>query len=279
MSESMRKLRVGCIQITVSANKAENVARAVEKIREAKKRGAELVVLPECFNSFISNDYYGKYAEPIPGETTNILSKLAKELEIFIIGGTIPENDGDKLFNTATVWGKSGELMGKFRKMHLFDIDIPNEMTFRESDSLSPGNELTIINIKDFKIGLGICYDVRFEELAKLYRKQGCNLLVYPSAFGMKTGPLHWELVGRSRANDNQLYTVLTSQGRDLNGPYVAYGHSYVADPWGKMLFMAGTDDELFIVDLDLDVVDKVRSNIPIFIQRRADIYDTVQKN
>ena len=250
MCESPRKLRIACIQLKVGANKIENVNRAIEKIREAKLKGAELVTLPECFNSFIGNAYYCEYAEPIPGETTNILSQIAKELEIFIIGGTIPERDGDKLFNTATIWGKSGELLGKFRKMHLFDIDIPNEMTFRESDSLSPGNGLTIINVKDFKIGFGICHDVRFEELAKLYRKQGCNLLVYPSAFGMETGPLLWELVGRSRANDNQLYTVLISQGRDLNGPYVAYGHSYVADPWGQMVYMAGTDDELFIVDL-----------------------------
>ncbi|KAL7022782.1 hypothetical protein ACKWTF_012380 [Chironomus riparius] len=277
MNHLARTLRIGCIQLKVCANKTENVARALNKIREAKMKGAEIVSLPECFNSLYGTSYFPEYAEPIPGETTNLLSQIAKELEIIVIGGTIPERDGDKLFNTATVWGKSGELLAKYRKMHLFDIDIPNEITFKESDSLTAGNELAIIDVKDFKIGLGICYDIRFEELAKLYRKQGCNMLVYPGAFNMKTGPLHWELLARSRANDNQLFTALISPARDVNASYVAYGHSCVIDPWGKVLYMAESDEELFVVDLELDVADKVRSNIPIFSQRRVDVYDTIE--
>lgn len=252
MNQLARTLRIGCIQLKVGANKTENVARAINKIREAKMKGAEIVSLPECFNSLYGTSYFPEYAEPIPGETTNLLSQIAKELEIVVIGGTIPERDGDKLFNTATVWGKTGELLAKYRKMHLFDIDIPNEITFKESDSLSAGNDLAIIDVKDFKIGIGICYDVRFEELAKLYRKKGCNMIIYPGAFNMKTGPLHWELLARSRANDNQLFTALISPARDVDASYVAYGHSCVVDPWGKVVHMAGSDEELFVVDLGM---------------------------
>lgn len=107
-------------------------------------------------------------------------------MKIILIGGTIPERDGDKLYNTATVWGNDGQLLAKYRKMHLFDIDIPGEITFKESDSLTAGNDLAMIDVKDFKIGIGICYDIRFEELAKLYRKKGANCLIYPGAFNMK---------------------------------------------------------------------------------------------
>jgi predicted amidohydrolase len=141
--------------------------------------------------------------------------------------GTIPERDGDKLYNTATVFGKDGKLLAKYRKAHLFDIDIPGEITFKESESLSSGHDITIIDVKAFKIGIGICYDIRFEELAKIYRKKGCNMLVYPAAFNMKTGPLHYELLGRSRANDNQMFTALISPARDVTASYVAWGHSW----------------------------------------------------
>ncbi|KAG5667462.1 hypothetical protein PVAND_015442 [Polypedilum vanderplanki] len=278
MDKLARTLRLGCIQLKVGANKSENVARAINKIRDAKMKGAEVVSLPECFNSPYGTAYFNDYAETIPGETTNLLSQIAKELQIILIGGTIPERDGDKLYNTATIWGKSGELLAKYRKMHLFDIDIPNEITFKESDSLSAGNDLAIINVKDFKIGIGICYDIRFEELAKIYRKKGCNVLVYPAAFNMKTGPLHYELLAQSRSNDNQLYTALISPARDVNASYVAWGHSCVVDPWAEVMYTSEADEDVFVVDLDLDKVDKVRANIPVFNQRRTDIYETIEK-
>ena len=267
MDKLARTLKVGCIQLKVGLNKTENVSRALNKIREAKSKGAELISLPECFNSPYGTNYFPEYAEEIPGETTNLLSEIAKELKIFLIGGTIPERDGDKLYNTATIWGTNGELLAKFRKIHLFDIDIPGGITFKESDSLSAGDSLAIFDVKDFKIGVGICYDIRFEvnlnsikmpikfknhfqELAKLYRKKGCNLLVYPGAFNMKTGPLHWELLARGRANDNQLYTAVVSPARDVEASYVAWGHSMCVDPWGKVLYQAEADEEVFIIDM-----------------------------
>lgn len=205
----------------------------------------------ECFNSPYGTKYFPSYAEEIPsGETSKFMSDISKELGIYLIAGSIPERSDNKLFNTSTIWSPTGDLLAKYRKMHLFDIDIPGEITFKESDNLSAGNELTIFNVKDFKIGLGICYDIRFEELAKTYRKRGCNLLIYPGAFNMKTGPLHWELLGRSRANDNQCYMAMISPARDVNADYVAWGNSCVIDPWAQVIAKTQADEDLIIADL-----------------------------
>lgn len=195
----------------------------------------------------------------------------------FFKGGTFPERDGDKLYNTCTVWNPTGDLIAKYRKMHLFDIDIPGGITFKESDILSGGNQLETFDIDGIKIGLGICYDLRFEELAKLYRLQDCQLLIYPGAFNMTTGPLHWELVQRARAIDNQLFVFAISPARGDKG-YIAWGHSQVTDPWGKVIARAGHGEEIIYTDLDFSECDKMRSQIPIFRQRRIDIYDTIKK-
>jgi omega-amidase len=206
---------------------------------------------PECFNSPYGTKFFPQYAEEVPqGETSQLLSNISKELGIYLIAGSIPETKDNKLFNTSTIWGPEGNLLATYRKMHLFDIDIPGEITFKESDSLSAGEKLAVINVKDFKIGVGICYDIRFEELAKLYRKKGCNLLVYPGAFNMKTGPLHWELLARSRANDNQCYVALISPARDPAAGYIAWGHSMIVDPWAQIVTKTEADEAVIMAEL-----------------------------
>jgi omega-amidase len=205
----------------------------------------------ECFNSPYGTKFFPQYAENIPeGETSQILSRISKELGIYLIAGSIPERKDDKLFNTSTIWGPEGGLLATYRKMHLFDIDIPGEITFKESDSLSAGDQLAVFNVRDFKIGVAICHDIRFEELAKIYRKKGCNLLVYPGAFNMKTGLLLWELLARSRANDNQCYTALISPARDPEAGYIAWGNSMIVDPWAQILAKAEADETLIMADL-----------------------------
>lgn len=168
-------------------------------------------------------------------------------------------------------------MIAKYRKMHLFDIDIPGGITFKESDILSSGNALATFEINTIKVGLGICYDMRFEELAKLYRKQGCKMLVYPGAFNMTTGPLHWELLQRARAMDNQSFVMAVSPARGQQG-YIAWGHSQITNPWGKVLCQAKAEEQIIYADLDFEECEKVRTQIPIFEQRRCDIYDTVIK-
>ncbi|CAK9824987.1 Omega-amidase NIT2 [Anthophora retusa] len=272
-------LRLALVQLEVNEAKVKNIERAVSFISNAKKQNADIVTLPECFNSPYGIQYFPKYAEKITdGETCRALSKAAKENSIYVIGGTIPEIDGDKLYNTCTVWAPDGALIEKFRKVHLFDIDIPNKITFRESDSLSPGNALSMFEVKGCKIGIGICYDIRFEEMARIYRNKGCQMLIYPAAFNMTTGPLHWSLLQRSRANDNQLYVACISPARIPSASYVAWGHTQLTSPWGEVLHDLDTQEGMVVADIDMKVVEEVRSQIPTFSQRRMDLYDTVWK-
>lgn len=271
-----RSLRAALVQLKVGKDRAANLRNASENIARAASGGARLVALPECFNSPYGTSFFDEYAETIPGgPTSDLLAKAAKENGIYLVGGTFPERDGDKLYNTCTVWSPEGVMLAKYRKMHLFDIDIPGGITFKESDILSPGNDLATFEIDSVKVGLGICYDIRFEELAKLYRLQGCELLIYPGAFNMTTGPIHWELLQRGRAVDNQLYVFAVSPARGDKG-YIAWGHSQVTDPWGKVVARAEYEQEILYCDLDFAECDKVRSQIPIGWQRRTDIYDTV---
>ncbi|GJQ77853.1 hypothetical protein Trydic_g16107 [Trypoxylus dichotomus] len=242
-----RILQVALVQLRVGIDRTKNLENAAKLVKEAAKQGAKLIALPECFNSPYGTKFFSQYAEPIPsGPSCDMLSKVAKENQIYLVGGTIPELESSKYYNTCTVWNPEGKLIAKFRKMHLFDIDIPGGITFKESDILSAGNDLATFEINNVLVGIGVCYDLRFDELAKLYRLQGCELLIYPGAFNMTTGPIHWEILQR--------------------------------DPWGKVLEQAEHGEQIIYSNLDFAECDKVRAQIPIGKQRRTDIYNTIHE-
>ncbi|CAL4151108.1 unnamed protein product [Meganyctiphanes norvegica] len=272
------KLRLACIQLAVGAVKKDNISRAVQKISEAAAAGAHLVTLPECFNSPYGTKYFSQYAESIPGETTAALKEAAKASGVWLVGGSIPEQDGDKLYNTCTVWNPQGDMVAKHRKIHLFDISVPGGITFKESETLSPGSSFTTFDMPNCKVGVGICYDMRFAELALVYNQMGCKLLVYPGAFNMTTGPVHWELLQRGRALDNQLYVATASPARDTSADYHAWGHSTVVNPWGEVISTTEADEDIIYADLDLDYVEKVRQMVPLPVQKRNDLYQVVKK-
>ncbi|XP_035873902.1 omega-amidase NIT2 isoform X2 [Phyllostomus discolor] len=228
---AMATFRLALIQLQVSSIKSDNLTRACGLIQKAATQGAKIVSLPECFNSPYGTNYFPEYAEKIPGESTQKLSEVAKECSIYLIGGSIPEEDSGKLYNTCTVFGPDGALLVKHRKLHLFDIDVPGKITFQESKILSPGDSFSTFETPYCRVGLGICYDLRFSELAQIYAERGCQLLVYPGAFNLTTGPAHWELLQRGRAVDNQVYVATASPARDDKASYVAWGHSTVVNP------------------------------------------------
>ncbi|XP_055903962.1 omega-amidase NIT2-like [Eupeodes corollae] len=281
-------MKFALCQLPVGQDPTTNVNQAVEAIKQAKAKNPDLkvVVLPECFNGPYGEEYFAQYAEKVPqGPTCQVLSKLAKSLGLYIIGGTIVEQaDGGDLYNTCTVWSPEGKLIGKHRKMHLYDINITSaepvgSSSFHESSALKPGNEFTVVEIENRKFGIGICHDIRFEELARIYRKEGCDMIVYPACFCYKQGPVQWELLQRSRANDNQLFVAAVGPARDENAAFISYGHSMAVDPWGRVMCEAGEKREIVIIDIDFSMVDEVRKQIPIFEQRRTDLYDTIKKH
>ncbi|KAG8635966.1 hypothetical protein MANES_16G084000v8 [Manihot esculenta] len=208
---SVTKFKIGLCQLLVTADKERNIAHARKAIEEAAGKGAQLVVLPEIWNSPYSNDSFPVYAEDIDAgsnssPSTAMLSEVARLLKITIVGGSIPERYGDQLYNTCCVFDTEGKLIAKHRKIHLFDIDIPGKITFIESRTLTAGQSPTIVDTEVGRIGIGICYDIRFQELAMIYAARGAHLICYPGAFNMTTGPLHWELLQRARCYSIHLF-------------------------------------------------------------------------
>lgn len=270
-------MKIGlCQMMVLKSSKSDNVKRAKEYIRKAANKGADIVALPEMFNCYYNIKYFREYAEKdnCKGETLSMLSSAAKEMGIYIVGGSIPEiDDKGNIYNTSFVFNGKGELIGKHRKMHLFDIDIKDKITFKESDVLTPGDKVTVIDTKWGKIGVAICYDVRFPELMRLMALQGAKIIFIPASFNTTTGPSHWELLFRSAAVENQLYTVGISPARNINYSYVAYGNSLVVDPWGKILNILDEKEGILLSEIDLEYIYEVRKSIPVFEHRREDLY------
>ena len=174
--------------MAVGMSKPDNISRAVKLVKEASSTGAKIVTLPECFNSPYGTKYFPEYAEAIPGPSSDAMAAAAKENKVFLVAGSIPEKCGDTIYNTCPIFNPNGELVGLHRKVHLFDIDIPGKITFKESETLSPGKQLTMFKTPFCMVGVGICYDIRFAEMAQIMRQKGCQLLLYPGAFNMTTG-------------------------------------------------------------------------------------------
>lgn len=265
----------------MTADKEANIQHARAALEEAAHKGAKLVVLPEIWNGPYSNDSFPVYAEDIDAgfdasPSTAMLSQVASHLKIIIIGGSIPERSGDKLYNTCCVFGPDGNLKAKHRKIHLFDIHIPGKITFKESDTLTPGENPTVVDTEVGRIGIGICYDIRFQELAMLYAARGAHLICYPGAFNMTTGPLHWELLQRARAVDNQLYVATCSPARDVSAGYVAWGHSTLIGPFGEVLATTEHEEAIIISEIDYSQMELRRTNLPLEKQRRGDLYQLV---
>ncbi|KAJ2899639.1 hydrolase-like protein [Zalerion maritima] len=296
-SPLQQPLKLALIQLASGADKSANLSHAREKILEAASAGAKLVVLPECFNSPYGCDYFPSYAEPLgklpsspPSEkespSYHTLSQTAKDANVFLVGGSIPElmSSGNKetYYNTLLFFGPDGKLITYHRKLHLFDIDIPGGITFKESDVLSPGNKVTVAPVEGYgNIMLGICYDVRFPEPAILASrgtsgKGPCFALIYPGAFNLTTGPLHWQLLGRARAVDNQTYVALCSPARDMGATYHAWGHSLVADPMAKILTEADEKEAIVYAEMKPQDIQGARKGIPTGEQRRLKVYPDI---
>ncbi|KAK8581901.1 hypothetical protein V6N13_144894 [Hibiscus sabdariffa] len=274
----LTKFKIGLCQLSVTPDKERNIKHARNAIEEAAQKGAQLVVLPEIWNSPYSNDSFPVYAEDIDAghdasPSTAMLAEISGRLRITIVGGSIPERCGDKLYNTCCVFGTDGKLKAKHRKIHLFDIDIPGKITFMESKTLTAGETPTIVDTDVGRIGIGICYDIRFQELAMIYASRGAHLLCYPGAFNMTTGPLHWELLQRARAVDNQLYVATCSPARDAGAGYIAWGHSTL---FGEVLATTEHDEDIIIAEIDYSILEQRRMNLPLAKQRRGDLYQLV---
>ena len=267
-------MKIALIQLRVDDSKQNNLDRACAFIAQSKQGGADMAILPEMFCCPYENKYFPEYAEPEGGETWEKCSRLAADHGIYLVSGSMPERDEEgRIYNTSYVFDRNGHQIGKHRKMHLFDIDVKGGQYFKESDTLTPGDQVTVFDTEFGKMGLCICYDFRFPELARLMVDKGAQVIIVPAAFNMTTGPLHWELMFRQRAVDNQVYTIGAAPARDLNAGYHSWAHSIAVDPWGKVFMEMDEKPDVKVVELELDEVKKVREQLPLLKHRRGDIY------
>ena len=269
----MAQLRIASIQLLQKATKQETYDHIRTLVSSVPNGTADLIMLPEMWNGPYEARLFPSFAEPEGGPSWQFLSALAKEWHVYLCGGSIAERDGDRVYNTAYVFDPDGREIAKHRKMHLFDIDVKGGQRFFESDTLSPGNEVTTFFTPFCMMGLCICYDFRFPELSRLMVDQGAKVILVPAAFNMTTGPAHWALLFRSRAVDNQVFTVGTAPARDLSASYHSWGHSIVCSPWGEVLMQMDETEGVAITALDLDRLDAVREQLPLLKHRRTDVY------
>ncbi|CAE8588632.1 unnamed protein product [Polarella glacialis] len=282
------KFKIGLCQTDVSHDKKVSLANAKASVAEAVAKGAELVVLGEMFSCPYATKYFEQYGErlPLPGQAADesspsvkLLIDMAKEHKVWLIGGSLPELVDGKVYNTCLVLNSEGDIVAKHRKAHLFDIDVAATetrpaMKFKESDILSPGEQMTLVDTPWCRIGVGICYDVRFPELGLAMRAEGAKVLVYPGAFNMTTGPAHYNLLTRARAVDTQSYVVSCSPARSKDpNDYQAWGHSQIAGPWADMLVEAEHEPGVFVVEVDPSECDRIRNQVPTSFQKRDDLY------
>ena len=268
-----RYLRIASVQLAQRRTKQETYEHIRELVSEIPDGAADLVMLPEMWNGPYEAKLFPTFAEPEGGPSWQFLSDLAKARGVYLCGGSIAERECDRVYNAAYVFDPEGREIAKHRKMHLFDIDVKGGQRFFESDTLSPGNSVTVFDTPFCRIGLCVCYDIRFPELSRLMVDSGAKVILVPAAFNLTTGPAHWELLFRARAVDNQVYTVGVAPARDPNASYQSWGHSIVCSPWGEVLMQMDEREAVAITELDLDRLEQVRSELPVLRQRRPDVY------
>ncbi|HWB56539.1 MAG TPA: carbon-nitrogen hydrolase family protein [Gaiellaceae bacterium] len=268
-------LRVACVQINASGSKADNIERAEALVARAAATGADVVLLPEKWNGIGSAEILLDVAEPLEGgETVEAMSGWARTHGITLVGGSIAERrDGrEKLSNTSVVFDPEGEIAAVYRKIHLFDVEVGGHV-YRESETEEPGDEPVTCEVEGWRVGLSVCYDLRFPELYRILAVEGAELVTVPAAFTLYTGKDHWELLLRARAVENQCFVAAANQWGVNAGGKPSYGRSSIVDPWGVVLAQAPDEDCVISAALDRSAMERIRRALPSLANRQPAAY------
>ena len=268
-----------CIQLCCNEEVQENLNRAEGLIRRAASHGARLIVTPENTPFLGAQFHKVEQAESVDGPIITRFRRLADELQVFILIGSFAEQrcltggqvDKDRCYNTSVLIDPQGQLVKTYRKIHLFDVDVPGGLSVKESDTIAPGETVVVAETELGNIGMAICYDLRFPELFQAQVRRGAQILMVPSAFTLTTGKDHWHALLRARAIENGSYVMAAAQWgiHDADGKRKSYGHSVIIDPWGVVIGEAGDGETICFAEIDLDRVLSVRRSIPVQENRR----------
>jgi predicted amidohydrolase len=274
--QRMRSVTVAAVQLSSGVDAAHNVDDAIALVNEAADRGATYIQLPEYFNYLGPSKGFVDVAESIPGPTTERMADVAATRKVTIHVGSLLETTPTKgkFYNTSVVMNGTGHIVATYRKIHLFDIDVPGANVQRESDAIAPGHELVLVNVANVQLGLSICFDLRFPELYRELAQSGADVLAVPAAFNAVTGRAHWEILIRSRAIENHAFVVAAAQVGTTAEGIATFGHSMIVDPWGEILAEStSSGPEVVTAVLDLDEVTNRRQQIAVMDFRRPDLY------
>lgn len=267
-------MRVGLIQLNSRQDRSANVNAALLEVDRAAQRGADLAMTPEC------TDYKGdaagarEAAAEVPGVVTEAFAARAREHSMWVLLGSVKERAGDgSIYNTSVLLDRQGEVAALYRKVHLFDVRLPNGDTRRESDAVAPGGRAVVADVEGGGLGLSVCYDLRFPELYRALVSAGARMLAVPAAFTFVTGRDHWEVLLRARAIENQCWVIAPGQVGSHGTFGRSNGRSMAIDPWGVVTACASDAPGLMMAEVDLDLVDRVRKEFPALEHRRPDVY------
>ena len=268
------KMKVAVLQTKVYADKIKNLEQVKSLMEREDVSSCDLVALPEMWNCPYQTENFPIYAEKEDSDYVRELGALAKKHHVYFQAGSIPEvDDAGRVYNTAYTWDREGNLIGKHRKVHLFDIYAHGQQVFKESDTLTAGDTFEVFDTEFGKMAVNICFDIRFPESSRIPTLKGARIILNPGAFNMTTGPAHWELGFRQRAIENQVYMIGAAPSRDKEAGYIAWGHSIIADPWGNVVMQLDEKEGIGITEIDLDEIDRIRGKLPLLSARRTDLY------
>lgn len=266
------KFTAAVCQLRTETELSLTLEKAEAMVHEAAVNGAEVICLPEMFTCPYAAPYFRQFAEAGHTLAVEEMAAWARDNRILLIGGSVPELCDGKLYNTSFVFDKTGRQIARHRKVHLFDVDLPG-MRFFESHTFTPGDDITVFDTEYGKMGVAICFDVRFPELFRAMAKRGAEVIFLPAQFNMTTGPAHWETTLRMRALDNELYFIAASAARYEGFAYECWGHSTAVDPYGAVIASCDEKEQILYTEIDTARVDEVRAQLPTFTALREDVY------
>jgi predicted amidohydrolase len=272
----MTTVTVAAVQLSSGTDVTRNVHDVTELVNVAADRGATYIQVPEYFNYLGPAKGFAGAAETIPGPTTTRMAAIALSRGVTLHLGSLLETSPTpgKFFNTSVVIGPAGEIVATYRKVHLFDVDVPDAIVQRESDVIAPGDELVVLRLADVRLGLSICFDVRFPEMFRALAASGADVFAIPAAFNAVTGRAHWEILIRSRAIENHAFVIAAAQVGTTKEGIATYGHSLIVDPWGEVLAESTSEGpEVITATLNLDEAARRRRQIAVMDFRRPDVY------
>lgn len=268
-------MKAAVVQLHIGENVQENLETAIGLVQRAASNGADIVVLPEMVDFMGDADLVAREKTDIPGAISRQFSDVAKELGIWLLAGSIHENIADqpRTYNTSVLFNRKGDEVARYRKLHLYDVQIPGRVDSLESRTIAPGSEIVSADIEGHTAGLSICYDLRFPELYRELADRGAEIVFMPAAFTLFTGKDHWEVLIRARAIENQCFMLASGQQGVNKKGEATYGRSMIVDPWGTVLATAPDGNGFAMADLDFEAMARIRRELPSLANRRGDVF------